>query len=616
MKRLRLVWLLVLTCLFVVARSQGASPAKPGATPAAAAKSAKPAAHASATPAIVHNTPAPIYYDSPEDRAKYLPDSAVILTVADRKVRVGEFIDTYFSMNGEFRPKPDSLGRVEFLNTLINKNVLGLTATAIARPLAFEDRAVMREHTDRVLGNVLFRRLVQDSVVISDADIAKVYEEYKWEIKLRHIQCPTLAMAQKVRLDLLQGKTTWSDAVKNYSQAKTDKGPDGEVGWASRRGLTYDMAQALYGLRPGGLSTVFLDGEGYQIVQVSERRQVPPPSLERVRKDIYNQLFRMASGERADQLQTMLGRRIGFQLDTANVRFASAQFVEPMKSSRDAKGAQVLTLNEALPEFQPADTSRVLATFDGGRYTLKQFLEQYSAIPVVMRPFVNEPQTMAQQVRSFTLTPMFAQYARELGLDKDPLATLDINRKIEQIRVEHLVQDSVESKVFVSRADQRKYYDAHKTEFVSFETRDYASFACATKGAADSLAARLRAGTDPRTILREDSLAGRLRGSIQTRRDDEHGAFQKILFQELKEGQVTLDGPGGTDNGYAVIKLIAVHPSRQLAFEDVDSIVEESMQNMASEKALDAFIAKNAKRYKIEAHPELVMKIRLVDPTL
>jgi parvulin-like peptidyl-prolyl isomerase len=615
MKRLRPLWLLVLTCL-VVARSQGATSTKTGTTPASAAKSAKPAAHASAQPAIVHNTPAPIYYDSPEDRAKYLPDSAVILTVADRKVTVGEFIATYFNMNGEFRPKPDSLGRVEFLNTLINKNVLGLTATAIARPLAFEDRAVMREHTERVLGNVLFRRLVQDSVVISDEDIAKVYEEYKWEIKIRHIQCPTLAMAQKVRLDLLQGKITWNSAVKNYSQAKNDKGPDGDVGWASRRGLTYDMAQALYGLRPGGLSTVFLDGEGYQIVQVSERRQVPPPSLEHVRRDIYNQLFRMRSGDRADQLQAMLGRRIGFALDTLNVNFASREFQEPMKSSRDSKGGQVLTLNEALPEFQPADTSRVLATFDGGRYTLKQFLDQYSLIPVVMRPFVNEPQTMAQQVRSFVLTPMFAQYARELGLDKDPLATNDIDRKIEQIRVEHLVQDSIESKVFVSRADQKKYFEAHKAEYHSFETRDYASFACATKGAADSLAARLRGGVDPRTILREDSLAGRNRGSIQTRREDEHGAFQKILFQELKEGQVTLDGPGGADQGYAVLKLIAVHPSRQLAFEDVDSIVEESMQNMASEKALDAFIARNAKHYKIVAHPELVMKVRLADPTL
>jgi len=610
MKRSSTPWFLVLVGLILAAHSQGAAPAKPrtGATKPAAAKPATP-------PAVVHNTPAPIYYDTPEDRAKYLPDSAVILTVADRKVTVGEYIDSYFGMNGEFRPKPDSLGRVEFLKTLVNKNILGLTAMEIAKPLGFEDRAVMREHTDRVLSNVLFRRVVQDSIVVSDADIARVYDDYKWEIHMRHIQCPTLALAQKVRLDLLQGRISWKDAVKTYSQAKSDRGPDGDVGWASRRGMTFDMAQALFGLRPGGLSAVFADGGGYQIVQLVERRQVPPPGLDRVRADIYNQLFRMKSGDRADRLETMLAARIGLVIDTANVRAASLHFLEPVTQTRDAKGGQVLTLNEALPDFTPADTARVLARFDGGHYSLKDFLEQYSAIPVVMRPFVNEPQTMTGQVRTFVLNPMFAQYAREMGLEKDPLTIAGVNSRLEQIRVEHMVQDSVDSKVYVPRDEWRKYYAAHKHEFVSFETRDFAAFACATRGEADSLAARLRAGTDPRHILTEDTLAGRNRGSIQTRRDDEHGAFQKILFQELKEGQVTIDGPGRVDNAYAVLKLIAVHPSRELPYEDVESLVAESTQNIASEKALDAFIARHGKRYKVEAHPELVMKIRLVDPT-
>src|SRR5262245_44617480 len=81
---------------------------------------------------------------------QFLPDSAVLARVADRSIRVDRFVDAYFASYGPVRPRPDSAGRVEFLGSMVNKEVMGLTALQVNHPLTFEDRTVMREYTDRM----------------------------------------------------------------------------------------------------------------------------------------------------------------------------------------------------------------------------------------------------------------------------------------------------------------------------------------------------------------------------------------------------------------------------------------------------------------------------------
>jgi len=605
----------ILLCLALAgALAASAAPAKKVAAPAK--KAAAPAKATAGAKAPIHNTPAPAYYGGSEDRSRYLPDSTVIARVADRTFRFREFIDEYFYSFAEFRPKSDSLGRVEFLNTLVNKSVLGLTANEIQRPLNFEDRTQLREFKRRVTNNTLFQRYVIDSIQVSEDEVRRIYDQYKVNVHIRHIQFESLPLAQRVRIDLISGRITWKDAVRRYNQATKDRGPDGELGWAPRIAIRNELANAIYDLRPGQISEAFLDQDGPQVVQVTERQATTPPALESVRKRIVDELRAEQTDVRSNRLQTMLADQIHLTYDSTNVNFARVQFVEPTKSHRDAKGTQVLEINEDVPAFTPTDTARVVARFDGGTYTLGQFLTAYTAIPPVRRPPVIDYPSFINQVRGFVLDPYLETYAIAHGIDRDTLVTTQVSERIEQIRIEHLVQDSVESKVFVSSDDRKRYYEKHQAEFQRFESRDFALMACPTRASADSLAARLRAGERVADILRADSIAGNVRGSIQTRTENDHGFMQKVVFQEMKEHQVSIDGPSGPDSGYVVIQILQVRPRRQMTYAESESIVDESVQNIASETMLKAFLDRHRKRYRIETHPELVMKIRLVDPTL
>ena len=67
---------------------------------------------------------------------------------------------------------------------------------------------------------------------------------------------------------------------------------------------------------------------------------------------------------------------------------------------------------------------------------------------------------------------------------------------------------------------------------------------------------------------------------------------------------------------FVEIQSISFDAGRQLPYEEVQHYVDESVRNIRAEKMLDDFLARHRKSHRIESRPELLMRIRLVDPTL
>jgi len=57
-------------------------------------------------------------------------------------------------------------------------------------------------------------------------------------------------------------------------------------------------------------------------------------------------------------------------------------------------------------------------------------------------------------------------------------------------------------------------------------------------------------------------------------------------------------------------------PGRQLSYEEASGYVDESLQNLKAERLLKELVARHRKRFPVMSRPELVMRVRLVDPTL
>src|SRR5689334_6218931 len=96
------------------------------------ARSATPARHAGAS-AAASKRPAHLtgYVNGVPDTGQFLPDTTWLIRVGPRVTRARDFVNSYFTSDPQYRPGVDSAGRVQFMNSIIHKDVLGLTALAI-----------------------------------------------------------------------------------------------------------------------------------------------------------------------------------------------------------------------------------------------------------------------------------------------------------------------------------------------------------------------------------------------------------------------------------------------------------------------------------------------------
>ncbi len=549
------------------------------------------------------------------DTGQYLPDTAVVARVGDRVIRVRHYIDSYFSSYAEFRPSPDSAGRVEFLNTMVNKEVLAHIARRVKRAETFEDRIVMRDHTQRVLSNVLLQRAVLDSVRVNQDEVRKIYAQMGYELRLKKLLFPRRDLAERVRADLVARRLTWKDAATRHSLPIAGD-PDGELGWTKRGALEEAVATAVFDLAPGEISPVLVESAGYAVYQAVERREGPKLAFEAMRTLIVDNLRALQIGERSGRILAALREPIGMTHDSTNIAWVAPQFPQAF-STRGGGTALEFELDTRLPEFAPQDTSRVLARWRGGhQLTLGQFMSWFGDQSPFGRPSVNTFEALKHQIDILVLEPYMADLARARGLERDPMAVAMIEKRREQMMVEHLYQDSILARVRVSPAERRKYYRENAAGFMTYATVRYAGFHADSQADAESLAARLTAGVRAEDILRADSLAGRQRGGIQDRSQENHGApYHKLLFEELRPGQVSVQGPDH-EGHYAVLQPLSFAPGRMLSYQEAEAMIDESLQNVAAERLLQAFLRRHKKTMRIAARPEWVMHIRLVDPTI
>ncbi len=548
------------------------------------------------------------------DTGQFLPDSVWLLRVGPRVTTVRSYLESWFTSYPEFRPSQDSIGRVQFLNTLLNRDVMGLTATAQERALGFEDRLALRETRQRSLANAVYRRFVQDSVQVSEPEVRALWETYHWLQHYRHILVTDRSLAERVRRELISGRIAWVAAVKKYSIATNDKGPDGDLGWARRDKMDPGIAYRVYGLKPGETSHPVQDREGWHIVQSIERKSISPPDFRAVARALRDQIFGERAAERSERLLARLRVQNGMVYDTANVVFASSRFGQTMKVKQEAMAA-TFEIDGSVPEFGGEDTSRVLARWNGGRFSLGSLLHAFSHLPAVMRPALNFPDAVFSFVETTVLEPSIAEHGAQRGLEQDPLVAEPLRLKREELVVEHMYQDSVGSRVWVSKDERRAYYQKNLSQFFTYPWVQFAALVRDSKAGADSVERALSSGRSLFELLAADSAAGRISGTLQVRNQHEQGPYHKALFEEMRPNDVQVRGPD-SQGDYAILQLISYNQGRQLSYEESESMIDASLQNIKAEQALQGMIERQKKRYDIAWRPELVMLIRLLDPTL
>jgi foldase protein PrsA len=149
------------------------------------------------------------------------------------------------------------------------KEQLGENFEAALAQYGYKDEADFKKTMK--LG-MLQEKAAMKSIKVTDKELKEYYENYKPEIKARHILVADEATANEVKTKLDAGEK-FEDVSNQYSTDEAAKASGGDLGWFGTGAMDPDFEAAAYALKVDEISAPVKTSFGYHIIQLTDKKE-------------------------------------------------------------------------------------------------------------------------------------------------------------------------------------------------------------------------------------------------------------------------------------------------------------------------------------------------------
>ncbi|MED3572491.1 peptidylprolyl isomerase [Cytobacillus praedii] len=136
----------------------------------------------------------------------------------------------------------------------------------------FKDEADLKETFKT--GLMQEKAAIKD-VKVTDKEVKEYYDNYKPQIKARHILVEDEATAKEVKKKLDEGQK-FEDLAKEYSKDPGSAANGGDLGWFGAGQMVPEFEEAAYALDVNEISEPVKSQHGYHIIQTTEKKEKKP----------------------------------------------------------------------------------------------------------------------------------------------------------------------------------------------------------------------------------------------------------------------------------------------------------------------------------------------------
>ena len=207
------------------------------------------------------------------------------VTISDQEV------DQILKNNPALAQNPQ--GRPFVINTLISNELLHQKAKAQRLDSDGEVKTAIDAATRQILINAATARYLRDNPV-SDAAVRQRYDQLvknmpKEEYRIRHIMVKSQDEANDLLRRLQRSKKSFAALAAQSLDAGT-AGKGGELGWIAPNFLLPEIAAEVLKLKPGQIGGPIQTPQGWDIIEVMDKRKAKAPSLDQVKEQVRAQL--------------------------------------------------------------------------------------------------------------------------------------------------------------------------------------------------------------------------------------------------------------------------------------------------------------------------------------
>ncbi len=218
----------------------------------------------------------------------------VVARVDGAEIRLSDVQEALQSLPPEYRSMPQQALYTALIDQLIDRKAVAV----LARKEGLDkDPAVQRQMAlaqEEALQSALFHRdvgpLVTDQAVRARYDHEYAGKPGETEVHARHILVGSEADATAIIAEIKKGGDFAAIAKARSSDPGAAQG--GDLGWFKKGDMLPEFSEAAFALKPGEVSDKPVHTSyGWHVIKVEERRTAPPPSYEKARDELRNQMI-------------------------------------------------------------------------------------------------------------------------------------------------------------------------------------------------------------------------------------------------------------------------------------------------------------------------------------
>lgn len=336
-------------------------------------------------------------------------------------------------------------------------NKLGLLRDPLIKSMLQwkEKRAVIKE---------LYRIVVQQNITISENELREAFDKFNQEIRARHLFFKSLEEATKVYEALLIGGVSFEEMAQQTFEDSVLVENGGDLGFFTWGDMDPDFEKAAFALAIGEISEPIKTKWGYHIIQVIDKRvKLMATESEFNRKRSY--LEKTIRKRKQDSLaheyikDFMLPKNV--LMKGQSFALLCSLFV---KTESDEKqklpNLPPRLLDPEINILQNLETHNndILITFDGGHWTIADFIKIVKSLPVSERPRLSSRKIFENDIGKVVRDEFLAKEAYRRRLQNQPNVHKEVNEWQEKVLTNKMWQN-IKNRIHINDQEIKGYIE-------------------------------------------------------------------------------------------------------------------------------------------------------------
>jgi parvulin-like peptidyl-prolyl isomerase len=478
------------------------------------------------------------------------------------------------------------------------------------------------EHVQKVINWVerdemlkaLYAEEIRGKVSITEEEIQQRHVKGLESVKVRHLFVPTKEQAMELKRQLQNGAEFEDLAAQTFSDPVLRKN-GGDLGFLTFDQMDPVFAEVAFSLENGQISNPVRTKWGYHIIRVDERRKMvfaDQSTLEEMRTKIERDILREKEKQRGSEFVGNYMRPLNVQMINSSFGTLGAELQKVVIGATQQVsnyqpilgGKEIQLLSNGINSYYDLP----LITFEGGEWTIEDFMEKLKTLPVTKRPRMENPIQFRQDIGRLVRDEFMYEEAKKRGYDKLPQVKAEVKKWQDDFTFSEYWQTARDT-IRVKAIEVQEYFSKHQGRYVMPETVHIQEILVSTLEEVNEILKKLNAGTDFGKLASEHSLrswAAKKNGDLGWVKSGDYGNSSTKGF-EIENGEI--GGPFQVPEGFVIIKRLGYRAARPMNLKEAEPFAFENARTQKQREYYSKLKQQLLKETEIEINEELIQQL-------